>query len=108
MTGKKDRLFYVMWGIVLIFLGIAAALWLSGHSSEGVLLFFAGSGIALSILGRGDNIKFYGGLGLVLIGILLYSFMSELNAAYTIIAIVIVIGGLLVWHGFGGEKNARS
>jgi hypothetical protein len=105
---KGDRLFYAMWGFVLIFLGVAAALWLNGYPAEGVLIFFAGPGIILSLLGRKDNFKFYGGLALALVGILLYSFMSELNPAYTIIAIIIIIGGLLIWHGFGGEKNARS
>ncbi len=100
-----DKLFYAMWGFVLIFLGIGAALWLNGYPAEGVLSFFVGPGVILSLLGKRDPFKFYGGLSLVLIGILLYSFMSELNSAYTIIVIIILVGGLLIWHGFGGEKS---
>ena len=103
---KDDRAFYVMWGFVLIFLGIAAALWLFGYAPEGVLIFFAAPGLILSIMGKGDAIKFYGGISLILIGALLYSFMGRLNIAYTLIAIIIVVGGLIVWRGFGGEKNA--
>ena len=105
MVKEDDRLYYVMWGLVFILAGIAAALWLTGFSAEGVLIFFAGLGITLSVLGKRDPFKFYGGLGLVFIGILAYGAMAGLNIAYVIVALVIVIGVLFVWYAFGGEKK---
>ncbi len=108
MVKEEDKLYYVMWGLVFVLAGIATALWILGLAAYGVLVFFAGLGTALSLMGKDDPYKFYGGLGLIFIGILAYGFMAGLNIAYVLIALVVIIGLLFIWYAFGGEKNGGS
>jgi len=104
----EDRKFYMMWGLAIVLIGIAAALGYMGYGAEGALLLFGGIGVALILVSGDDDVKFYGGVGFLLLGILIYAIMSGVNVVLTIIAIVIVIGGLVLWHGLRGEKNEGS
>ncbi len=105
MAKEEDKMYYMIWGLVFVLGGIGAAIWLIGYAAEGVLVFFAGLGIVLSLMGKEDPYKFYGGLGLIFIGIMAYGFMGKVNLAYVLIALAIVIGGLFIWYAFGGEKK---
>jgi len=100
-----DRKFYVVWGIVLILLGLAAAMAFEGYFPEGVLLFFVGTGISLIFFSEGDNTKFYGGIAFVLLGALLYSALTKISMVLTVIVVVIIVGALVVHHGLRGEKR---
>ncbi len=105
---ERDRLFYMMWGLVIALIGIAAAVAMLGYGAEAWLILFGGAGVALVIVSGDDNTKFYGGIGLILFGVLMYAWLSGTNVAWVIIAIVVVIGGLVIWHGLRGEKNEGS
>jgi len=102
---EKDRLFYMMWGLVIALIGVAAAIALMGYGAEAWLILFGGAGVALIIVSGKDNTKFYGGIGLLLFGVLMYAILSGANVAWVLIAIVIVIGALVIWHGLRGGKN---
>ncbi len=101
---EADRKFYVMWGIVLVLIGIAAALAIGGYGAYGVLAFFVGIGIALTTVSEGDNTKFYGGMAFIMVGFLLYALMTPTSVAYAIILMVILIGALVALYGLRGGK----
>ncbi len=102
---EKDRVFYMVWGLVIALIGIAAAVAMMGYGAFSWLILFGGAGVALVIVSGEDNTKFYGGIALILFGVLMYAWLSGANVAWVIIAIVVVIGGLVIWHGLRGEKN---
>ncbi len=102
---KTDRKFYMMWGLAIILLAVAGALWLYGQGALSWLVLFGGIGIALIIVAEGDNTKFYGGIVFLLIGVMMFGLLSGANLVLVIIALAVVVGALVMWHGFrGGEK----
>ncbi len=105
MVKEEDRMYYTMWGLVFVLGGLAAALWLSGQAPLGVLVFFGGLGVSMAVLGRRDEYQFYGGLGLIFLGAILYGGMAGLNMALIIVGAIIIIGLLFLWNALGGERR---
>ena len=107
MRDDGDKLYYLMWGLTFVMGSIGGIMWILGFRSEALLTFFVILGLSLSILGKKDPYKFYTGLGLMLVGVIMYSFIDNLNMSYVVIGITIVIGTLIMWYGFGGDKIER-
>ncbi len=103
MKDYADRLYYAVWGLAIILLGIAIALGLMGYGAVGMLLFFAGIGVALIVIAGNDNMKFYGGISFLLLGIILFAVFANINVIYMIIVLLIIIGGTVIWHGLRGD-----
>ncbi len=100
-----DRKFYMMWGLAIVLMGIAAALAYSGFWAYGAFLLFGGVGVALMLVSGGESVKFYGGVAFLLLGIVLFGILSGTNPVFMIIAMVIVAGAIVLRYGFrGGEK----
>ena len=98
---KNDRKFYAMWGLAIILIGITAAIAMIGYGNLAWLVLFGGIGVGLIITSGEDSMKFYGGVGFILLGILIYTALANLNVIWAIIVIVIIIGGLIAWQGLG-------
>ncbi|NPA74694.1 MAG: hypothetical protein GXO25_01260 [Euryarchaeota archaeon] len=100
-----DRIFYMAWGIAIVLIGIAAALAYEGFWAYASFVLFGGVGITLLVLSGKEPVRFYGGIGFLLIGILLYAILAGLNAVLTAVLVVIIIGAVVLVHGLRGEKK---
>jgi len=103
--GKSDRVFYIAWGVAIVLIGIASALALMGMWGTAMLVLFGGVGAALIALNSGDSMKFYGGIGFLVVGILLYAVLSGFSIAYTLIVLIIIVGALVVWYGLSKTRG---